>query len=66
MDQLSLTNSENVKVLDAGFSTQVSHHLNNSVDGDVLWTARLLHNNPEAVIETHYDFIEGKTYPSEA
>lgn len=61
-----LSNSESVKVLDAGFSTQVSLHLNTPIDGDVLWSARLIHTNPEAVIQTHYDFIEGKTYLREA
>lgn len=60
-----LTNSEYVKVLDGGFSTQLSRHLNTSIDGDVLWSARSLYTNPEAVIQTHYDFIEGKTYPNE-
>ncbi|XP_015520143.1 homocysteine S-methyltransferase [Neodiprion lecontei] len=46
-----------VKILDGGFSTQLSVHVGNKVDGDPLWTARFLATNPDAVLATHLDFL---------
>lgn len=46
-----------IKVLDGGFSTQLSTHVGEEIDGDPLWTARFLVTNPDAVISTHLDFL---------
>lgn len=46
-------------LLDGGFATQLSCHVEDQIDGDVLWSARFLKTNPEAVIETHFDFLRG-------
>ncbi|XP_012279698.1 uncharacterized protein LOC105699360 [Orussus abietinus] len=46
-----------IKVLDGGFSTQLSTHVGEKIDGDPLWTARFLATNPEAVVATHLDFL---------
>ena len=47
-----------VQVLDGGFSTQLSVHVGECIDGDELWSARFNSTNPEAVIATHFDFLE--------
>ncbi|GJQ67033.1 hypothetical protein Trydic_g8005 [Trypoxylus dichotomus] len=44
-------------VLDGGFASQLSCHVNQPIDGDVLWSARFLATDPQAVIETHLDFL---------
>ncbi|GAB1861101.1 Homocysteine S-methyltransferase 3 [Camponotus japonicus] len=46
-----------IKVLDAGFSTQLSTHVGDKIDGDPLWTARFLITDPNAVFATHLDFL---------
>ncbi|XP_043263199.1 homocysteine S-methyltransferase 2-like [Colletes gigas] len=46
-----------VKILDGGFSTQLSTHVGEKIDGDPLWTARFLATNPTAVYATHLDFL---------
>lgn len=46
-----------VKVLDGGFSTQLSTHVGDKIDGDPLWTARYLVTSPDAVLSTHLDFL---------
>ncbi|CAL1684264.1 unnamed protein product [Lasius platythorax] len=46
-----------IKVLDAGFSTQLSTHVGEKIDGDPLWTARYLITDPDAVVATHLDFL---------
>lgn len=46
-----------IKVLDAGFSTQLSTHVGEKIDGDPLWTARFLITDPNAVFLTHLDFL---------
>ncbi|KYQ52661.1 Homocysteine S-methyltransferase ybgG [Trachymyrmex zeteki] len=46
-----------IKVLDGGFSTQLSTHLGEKINGDPLWTARFLITKPEAVFATHLDFL---------
>ncbi|KAL6448426.1 hypothetical protein ACFW04_000388 [Cataglyphis niger] len=46
-----------IKVLDAGFSTQLSTHVGEKIDGDPLWTARFLITDPNAVFATHLDFL---------
>ena len=49
---------EKVIVIDGGFATQLSVHVGNSVDGDPLWSARFNATNPNAVIQTHLDFLK--------
>lgn len=49
------TNS--IKLLDGGFSTQLAHHVGAKIDGDPLWTSRFLSTNPDAVFKTHLDFL---------
>lgn len=46
-----------VTVLDGGFSTQLSSHVGDRIDGDPLWTSRFLVTHPEAVRATHLDFL---------
>lgn len=46
-----------VKVLDGGFSTQLATHVGDRIDGDPLWTSRFLFTNPDAVYQTHLDFL---------
>lgn len=45
-------------VIDGGFSTQLSVHVGDSVDGDPLWSARFNATHPNAVIQTHLDFLK--------
>lgn len=47
-----------MKILDGGFSTQLSTHVGEKIDGDPLWTARFLATNPDAVYATHLDFLQ--------
>lgn len=49
---------ENVVVIDGGFSTQLTTHVGQTVDGDPLWSSRFNASNPQAVIETHLDFLK--------
>lgn len=53
-----------IVVLDGGFSGQLKKHVNQQIDGDALWTARYLVTNPEAVIQTHLDFLRGTYLPT--
>lgn len=46
-----------VVVLDGGFSTQLSCHVGQVIDGDPLWSARYLYTHPEQVVNTHLDFL---------
>lgn len=46
-----------IKILDGGFSAQLSTHVGEKIDGDPLWTARFLVTNPDAVYNTHLDFL---------
>lgn len=48
---------KNIKIVDGGFSTQLSTHVGDKIDGDPLWTARFLTTNPGAVFATHLDFL---------
>lgn len=52
-----MNSEKKIVVLDGGFSTQSSTHVDHQIDGDPLWTARLLATSPGAVIETHLDFL---------
>lgn len=46
-----------MKVLDGGFSGQLSRHVGAKIDGDPLWTARFLKTDVNAVYATHLDFL---------
>ncbi|XP_011297670.1 homocysteine S-methyltransferase 2 [Fopius arisanus] len=46
-----------ISIVDGGFSTQLSRHVGDKIDGDPLWTARFLATHPEAVLATHLDFL---------
>lgn len=46
-----------IQVLDGGFSTQLTTHVGEKIDGDPLWTARFLVTNSNAVFATHLDFL---------
>lgn len=50
-------NRMDVKILDGGFSAQLSAHVGAKIDGDPLWTSRFLATNPDAVYATHLDFL---------
>uniref|UniRef100_A0A1Y1LCX9 Hcy-binding domain-containing protein n=1 Tax=Photinus pyralis TaxID=7054 RepID=A0A1Y1LCX9_PHOPY len=50
-------NSDNIHVLDGGFATQLGCHIVDHIDGDPLWSARFLKTQPQAVIDTHLDFL---------
>lgn len=47
-----------VKILDAGHGTRLSKYVGD-VDGHPLWVSRFIVDNPEAVIQSHLDFMEG-------
>lgn len=46
-----------VLVLDGGFSSQLTRHVGDRVDGDPLWTARFLQSHPMDISRTHRDFL---------
>ncbi|XP_071453856.1 uncharacterized protein [Hetaerina americana] len=46
-----------VMIIDGGFSSQLIHHVSARVDGDPLWSARFLSDDPKAVVRTHLDFL---------
>lgn len=48
---------DDIIVLDGGFATQLSCHVSQQIDGDVLWSARFLATDQEAVIDSHLDFL---------
>lgn len=53
---------KHINVLDGGFGTQISKSNNISIDGDVLWSARLLATNKAEVINTHLEFLQGSIF----
>lgn len=55
--RLLIARKMDVKILDGGFSAQLSTHVGAKIDGDPLWTARFLATNPDAVYATHLDFL---------
>ncbi|KAL1124747.1 hypothetical protein AAG570_001368 [Ranatra chinensis] len=46
-----------VKLLDAGFSTQLSKYIDEEIDGHPLWTARFLFTSKETCLRVHRDFV---------
>lgn len=51
--------NDEIVVLDGGFATQLSCHVSQQIDGDVLWSARFLATDKEAIIDAHLDFLRG-------
>lgn len=51
-------NQKGILVKCGGFSTQLSKHVNETIDGDPLWSARYDVTHPDAVVRTHLDFLE--------
>ena len=47
-----------VCVIDGGFSSQLSDHVKEEIDGGPLWSAKYNYTHPEAIIQTHLDFLE--------
>lgn len=45
-------------ILDGGSATELVRQGQKSIDDDPLWSARLLHTNPEAVVQMHKNFLE--------
>lgn len=56
----STIDQKDIVVMDGGFATQLSCHVQQPIDGDVLWSTRFLATHPEAVIDTHLDFLRGE------
>ena len=55
---MSITKGQNVVIIDGGFSTQLARYVgNNIIDGDPLWSARFNAVNPQAVVQSHLDFL---------
>ncbi|XP_058813208.1 serine/threonine-protein kinase Nek8 [Topomyia yanbarensis] len=50
--------SKRIIVIDGGFSTQLATHVGQVIDSDPLWSSRFNATNPNAVIETHLDFLK--------
>lgn len=48
---------DRVVVIDGGFASQLSVHVGNRVDDDPLWSARFNATQPQAVVQTHLDFL---------
>lgn len=49
--------TDRVVVIDGGFASQLTLHVGNRVDGDPLWSARFNATQPQAVVQTHLDFL---------
>lgn len=50
-------NQQHITVIDGGFSTQLAAYVGTNIDGDPLWSARFNAVQPEAVIQSHLDFL---------
>ena len=51
--------SDKVYIMDGGFATHLTEVIGDGgkVISDPLWSSRALQSNPEAVVQTHVDFI---------
>lgn len=52
--------TKKIILLEAGFETQIQKYVGPNVDGDPLWTARFNATRPDAVTQTHLDFLNGE------
>lgn len=59
--QMNGTSEKKIVVLDGGFATQLSCHVDKPIDGDILWSSRFLATDKEAVINSHLDFLRGNS-----
>lgn len=50
---------DKIKILDGSFGFQLNKHLEKPLDHDPLWSSKALISDPEAVIQTHMDYIQG-------
>lgn len=50
-------NHEGILVKCGGFSSQLSTHVDEPIDGHPLWSARYDVINPDAVVQTHLDYL---------
>ena len=50
--------SDRVVVIDGGFATQLAVYVGQNIDGDPLWSAKFNATEPEAVVQSHLDFLE--------
>ncbi|KAF5287119.1 hypothetical protein FQR65_LT12342 [Abscondita terminalis] len=57
LDSIKKSEDTAITVLDGGFATQLGCHVEESIDGDPLWSAKFLRTSPHAVIDTHLDFL---------
>lgn len=48
---------QKAKILDGGFSTQLSQYVDEPVDGDPLWTAKFLALHQDKCVLVHRDFV---------
>ncbi|KAI5705054.1 hypothetical protein M8J75_011454 [Diaphorina citri] len=48
----------NVKLIDGGFSSQLSTYVGDIIDGHPLWSSYFLATAKDAVVQTHRDFIK--------
>lgn len=54
---MSTERNQHTTVIDGGFSTQLAEYVGSNIDGDPLWSARFNAVQPEAVIQSHLDFL---------
>lgn len=52
------TERKHITVIDGGFSTQLAEYVGSNIDGDPLWSARFNAVQPEAVVQSHLDFLK--------
>uniref|UniRef100_A0A6P4E5X5 Homocysteine S-methyltransferase 3 n=1 Tax=Drosophila rhopaloa TaxID=1041015 RepID=A0A6P4E5X5_DRORH len=57
MEENHNRSTEGILVKCGGFSSQLARNVTEKVDGDPLWGSRFDATNPEAVIQTHLDFL---------
>lgn len=48
-----------VLIRNSGFAQQLAKNVGTEIDGDPLWCARFNATNPDAVIQTYLDGLEG-------
>lgn len=58
--KIDFENPKNILVLDGGFSTQITNHISERIDGNPLWCSSFLYTDPEAVKKTHLDYLRGR------
>jgi homocysteine S-methyltransferase len=46
------------RVLDGGLATELSFTHKQIIDGDPLWSARLIHSNPDVIKDVHTSFLQ--------